>query len=328
MSKEYEIISHNQFKYLNIFLVRLASRTPHLHGDLELGLILDGQLTVQCGDKSQKLGTGDVYLINPLDAHEFLAEGSGALILSIQLAPQFLDSFLGETPNIRFLCAPKLRTYYRNDHHYMLLCLLCVQLAYHYFVNDENYKFHCGSLAAQLYCHLKTTLPNRTISPEDYQSIKQKSDRILSITQYIDNNFTHKLLLEDIAEREHLSLHYLSHLFRDSLGISFQNYLTEKRFEYALSLISTTDRKILDISISSGFSDVRYLNRIFSDRIGCTPKEYRKNTQNARPRNAAAMQSSQVFYPIDMCAETLTSMRKTMMWEISKLHLSDLLLEQ
>lgn len=325
MSKEYEIISHNQFKYLNVFLVRLSSRSPHIHRDLELGLILEGQVTVQCGTKIQALATGDIYLINPLDPHEFHSNGAGALVLSIQLAPQCLDAFVGDSPNIFFLCHPKLRTSYQDSTQYMLLCALCIDLAYHYFSHDKNYKFHCASLAAQLYCHLVTSLPNRIISPEDYQSMKQKSDRILSITKYIDDNFTHKLLLEDIAEQEHLSLHYLSHLFRDSLGISFQNYLMEKRFEYAFYLISTTNKKILDISISSGFSDVRYLNRIFLERVGCTPKEYRKNTQSIKPQNESSMQSSQYFYSQEKSVALITSAREKIMLELSRLSLSDIL---
>lgn len=325
MSKEYEIVSHDQFKYLNIFLVRLSSRTPHLHQDLELGLILDGQLTVQCGSKIQTLKAGDIYLINPLEIHEFLSDSSGALVLSIQLAPQFLDTFLGDSSNMMFLCDPKLRGYYDSSVQYTLLCMICVQLAYHYFAHDENYKCHCASLASQLYCYLRTSLPNRAISPEDYQSIKQKSDRILSITKYIDNNFTHKLLLEEIAEREHLSLHYLSHLFRDSLGISFQNYLMEKRFEYAFYLISTTNKKILDISISSGFSDVRYLNRIFSERVGCTPKEYRKKTQHAKPKSESALKSSQFFYSEEKSEELILPIKAQLSARLAKVTVSELL---
>ena len=58
--------------------------------------------------------------------------------------------------------------------------------------------------------------------------------------------------------------------------MSFQEYLNQKRFEYACRLLFTTDRRILDISLSSGFSDVRYFNQAFLEQYGCTPKEYRK----------------------------------------------------
>ena len=42
---------------------------------------------------------------------------------------------------------------------------------------------------------------------------------------YIDENFRRKLLLGEIARREGLTMPYLSHLFKDTLGMSFQEYL-------------------------------------------------------------------------------------------------------
>jgi AraC-like DNA-binding protein len=69
---------------------------------------------------------------------------------------------------------------------------------------------------------------------------------------------------------------YVSHLFKNILGISFQEYLKEKRFEHALELLNTTSKTILDIAIESGFSDLRYMTKAFREKYGCTPKEYRR----------------------------------------------------
>lgn len=138
------------------------------------------------------------------------------------------------------------------------------------------------------------------LSQQDYRPIQQKTDRILSVTDYIDEHFTQKLLLEDIAQREGISMMYLSHLFKEALGISFQGYLKQKRFEHACNLIATTGRSILDISISSGFSDVRYLTKLFRERFGCTPKEYRRDTANRPGRLTSSLESTEyIFTPQD-----------------------------
>ena len=93
---------------------------------------------------------------------------------------------------------------------------------------------------------------------------------------------------------------YLSNLFKDTLGISFQDYLKQRRFEYACNLIATTPRKILDISISSGFSDVRYLTKLFQERYGCTPKEYRRGTAMLKEKTASPLESTEyLFAPQD-----------------------------
>lgn len=301
MAQEYELVSHSRFRCLNIFLVRMLSRTPHIHRELEVGLILDGTVDLQTGTGKYTFEKGDIYLVNPLEAHEFAASGSGALILSIQLSARWVESFFTEQPNICFAGGPKIKEHYSGkQEQYDLLSFLCVELAYTYLAHQPNSEFKCFSLAAQLLCRLQSQVPNQVLSQQDYRPIQQKTDRILSVTDYIDEHFTQKLLLEDIAQREGISMMYLSHLFKEALGISFQGYLKQKRFEHACNLIATTGRSILDISISSGFSDVRYLTKLFRERFGCTPKEYRRDTANRPGRLTSSLESTEyIFTPQD-----------------------------
>ena len=53
-------------------------------------------------------------------------------------------------------------------------------------------------------------------------------------------------------------------------------------------IFENTDGTILEITVESGFSDERYLTKLFHERMGCSPKEYRKkqSQSQSRPRNA------------------------------------------
>lgn len=296
MAREYEIVSSPQFRYLNIFLVRMLSRTTHIHAEIELGVILDGSVLLKNSVDSWELQKGDIYLVNSLEPHEFVSKGKGALILSIQLSMRLMEAFLSEK-SIRFQGSSRLADHF-SDHEEQrdLLYMLCVELAYSYFGRQEDFEYKCFSLTAQLLHQIKREIPNQTLSHQGSILLQQKNDRILSVTNYIDENFTRKLLLEEIAQREGVSMTYLSHLFKDVLGISFQEYLKRKRFEYACNLIVTTQRKILDISISSGFSDVRYLTRLFQAQFGCTPKEYRVRTVEPRKKAISPLESSEYWF--------------------------------
>lgn len=297
MTQEFEVVSNSQFRYLNVFLVRMISRTTHIHGEIELGMILEGSLTLYTGSGRYTVTKGDLFLINSMESHEFLAEGQGALILSIQLSTRLMESFLSEQPNIRFLGNSRIKDHFAGkEAQYDFLAMLCVELAYAYLGHHPNSEYQCFSLAAQLLCQLQRDLPNQVFSQQDFLPMQKKSDRILSVIDYIDENFTQKLLLEDVAQREGVSMTYLSHLFKDTLGISFQDYLKKKRFEYACNLIATTQRKILDISISSGFSDVRYLTKMFQERFGCTPKEYRKGTVVPKEKFTSPLESTEYLF--------------------------------
>ena len=83
------------------------------------------------------------------------------------------------------------------------------------------------------------------------------------IVDYIDRHSSEKLLLSDIAEKENLNLYYLSHLFKSSFGMPFQEYLSRVRCEKARKQLILTDLSLLDICLSCGFSDPKYFNRDF-----------------------------------------------------------------
>ena len=52
-------------------------------------------------------------------------------------------------------------------------------------------------------------------------------------------------------------------------------YLREIKINYACSLLKTSNLSILDIAIEVGYFALSHFNRIFKDRMGCTPTEYR-----------------------------------------------------
>lgn len=112
---------------------------------------------------------------------------------------------------------------------------------------------------------------------------------------YIDENFRRKLLLGEIARREGLTMSYLSHLFKDTLGMSFQEYLKKRRFEYARSLLLGTRKSLLDISLESGFSDARYMIRMFAEEFGCSPREYRRKNASGEAAEGGARDTAQTI---------------------------------
>lgn len=326
MAQEYEVVSNSQYRSLNIFLVRMISRTPHIHSEIEVGMVLEGTLMLRNSSGTYQIERGELYLINSMESHEFFAEGQGALLLSIQLSTRLMESFLAELPNIRFLGNPRIMDYFvGKEDRYKLLKMLCVELGYAYLGREMYSEYQCFSLAAQLLYQILREVPNQVLSQQDYLPMQKKTDRILSVTNYIDENFTQKLLLEDVAQREGVSMTYLSHLFKDTLGISFQDYLKKKRFEYACNLIATTQRKILDISISSGFSDVRYLTKLFQERFGCTPKEYRKGFSVPKEKARTPLESTEYLFTPQDGFLLITPIRNRMREEMPAVSMSEVL---
>lgn len=275
MAREFEVVSNPQFRNLHVFLVRMLSRTPHMHAELEIGFVLRGSAALHMGGRRHVLTATDGYWINPLEAHEFRAEAQDAIILAIQVSPRLLESFFAEAPTFRFQGGPLLRRAIDGDDAYQALFFLCTALARAYLERPARYEYDCFALVAELLSHLARLLPGEALSPAAWTPIRRRRERFLSILDYIDKNFQRKLLLQEIAAREGLTMPYLSHLFRDTLGMSFQEYLKKKRFEYARPLMISSNRSLLDISLESGFSDTRYMTAMFEEEFGCSPRAYR-----------------------------------------------------
>lgn len=117
-----------------------------------------------------------------------------------------------------------------------------------------------------------------TRSFENDKPITKESDPRLELIEdikcYIQENYSKKLSLSDIAQQKHINYCYLSLLFKEVAKVTFQDYLMEIRLNHACSLLQTGKYKIKDVAELSGFSDQHYFSKTFKKITGHTPKEY------------------------------------------------------
>ena len=112
-----------------------------------------------------------------------------------------------------------------------------------------------------------------------YESRNIKNSALLGeAVRYIRENYNENLSLEDVAQKVFISPYYLSHLFREELGITFLEYLTRIRIEEAKKLLQDRSLTIFDISARVGYEDPGYFSKVFKKNMGVSPNQYRKNT--------------------------------------------------
>lgn len=290
--QEYEVISHN-LSHFRVFLVNLLYRTPHIHKDYEISLVLDGSIWVNTPARTLSLHTNDLFITNPFQSHEITAN-TPALILSVQIPPTFFSTYYPQIENIEFesfiFSAAKTPDICKQ-----LQNILC-SIATSFFAKESFHEIKCAMLLNKLFYLLLQNGIHHSVPEREKEASRQKGNRMRKIMHYIDAHYNEKLLLSDIAAMENLDLYYLSHFFKECFGLSFQNYLLKIRCERARQLLLLTDYSLLDISIQCGFSDPKYFNKGFSKQYGCTPKEYRKSFQNARlEQQQSSMLSTQEF---------------------------------
>ncbi len=95
------------------------------------------------------------------------------------------------------------------------------------------------------------------------------------LQEMIDQSLTNPdLSLTFIAKGLGYAPNYLSSLFKNLFGVTFQEYVLTHRLEKAKLLLLTTTLKNYEIAMRVGFEDVNYFNTRFKLKYGVSPKQY------------------------------------------------------
>lgn len=100
---------------------------------------------------------------------------------------------------------------------------------------------------------------------------------------YIAQNYHRKITLGDICKHLACSKSTLVNNFRKAHGTTVAAYITEVRLKEAEKMLIGNERTLAEISTLCGFSDQSYFSKVFSAKMGCTPRDYRRRLQNEDP---------------------------------------------
>ncbi|CAH2212232.1 PocR ligand-binding domain-containing protein [Tepidibacter aestuarii] len=92
---------------------------------------------------------------------------------------------------------------------------------------------------------------------------------------FIMENYSKTIKIEDVAQYLFISKSHLSRLFRKELDCTVNDYITRVRVEKAVELMKKRELSIKDISISVGFKSQSYFTKVFKKHIDVNPVVYR-----------------------------------------------------
>lgn len=95
-------------------------------------------------------------------------------------------------------------------------------------------------------------------------------------TEFVHDNFTTTISLQDIAQVAGVHSAHLSRVFRQKMGCTVGEYVRRLRFEFASRQLLSTDRPLSEVAYEAGFADQSHFNRLFRTKMGITPYHYRK----------------------------------------------------
>ena len=106
---------------------------------------------------------------------------------------------------------------------------------------------------------------------QNVSAMVQKAQEM--IAKYYDQGVT----LEEIARKLIVSEEYLSAQFKKETGVTFSETVRKYRVAKVRRLLLETHLKLNQIAELVGYSDPKYMSKVFKEEMGMLPSEYRKS---------------------------------------------------
>ena len=243
---------------------RTLSPIKHLHRQVEMVVVLEGEATACIDDTCYPMQAGDVFLALPNQVHSYYSDeryGYGALVIvESDFCPDFRDilrSCVLECPVAYGVLTPLLRR-------------LCEQIC-----TDNEKKEYTLYNRARLRAFVTLLYARFFEASPPKQRAHIDTDALQNILSYCAQNYAQDLSLDVLAQTLHISKFHISHLLNGKLHMTFSDYLNSIRIAAAIPLLEEGTLTITELSHRVGYNSTRTFNRAFLRQMGMTPRAYR-----------------------------------------------------
>ena len=266
-----EIRPHTRFAYF----------PKHRHNYVEMVYMCAGTTTHIINSSNELvLKEGDLLFLNQNVYHEILPAGEKDLAVIFIILPEFFDRPISmvERENILrdFLISTLAGDTAINDYLYiktkgiipvenLLENMIWTILGRHPMMDTIN-QTSMGLLLMNLSRFADQI--GRSDPQHEEQSL------MFSVLDYIEHHYQNGTLAE-ISELSHLPTYQVSRMLKKRTGKNFKELLQLRRLQQAAYLLQNTTLSIDKIIVHIGYENSSYFYRVFREKYGCSPSEYR-----------------------------------------------------
>ena len=239
----------------------------HTHIHTEILVVMSGSGYVKLNDKRCDLQPYDCIVINPLTPHSEEAKGFDSPI----------DYFVISLTNVSFAkntpqnsdAADNLLFLHPSDEQRRLVRQHVSELK-----NCFGGKQNDLSVTAAVYGFIVYLL--RAFDLQTVNDIPHTKFSAVEYTKkFLQTHYSLSVNLDEIAARCFISKQYLIKRFTNEIGVPHIEFCMRERIKNAKYLLKYTDLNITQIGINVGFSSSSYFTKVFKQRTGLTPTEYK-----------------------------------------------------
>lgn len=254
----------------------------HSHICFEVTVVDSGSGIYSTNNESYTMRPGDVFIFSSNEYHCITEVGNDGLgLTNLHFEPRYLwgnqsDSFSEENINICFYHSKNFKNRIPVNASFPIINYVNLIKAE---LTEKPAEYHL-QVKSLLNLLLITLVRQFGYSDKNTSVSSLQFKNIQHTLSYIDQHFTEKLSLTELAELAGMSPNYFSAFFKKISGVTLWDYISHKRIDMAARLIRRRDsgQNMLDIALLCGFNNTANFNKMFKRVTGMTPTEYKKNT--------------------------------------------------
>ncbi|WP_050184413.1 AraC family transcriptional regulator [Domibacillus robiginosus] len=258
---------------------RFVHFPAHTHNYVEVVYMCEGSTQHIINGNKVVLNQGELLFLNQNATQEIMAALENDIAVNFIVLPEFFDQplkMIGDENNlIRDFIVSCLKTNNKQIGylHFKVTGILPIQNLVENLIwtimNDKQEmrsinQITMGLLFLQLMNHT-----DKVTSGGNYEH-----DMLLTVLRYIEENYREGEL-SVLAEIMQCDLLWLSRMIKRLTGNTYTEHVQKKRLSHASFLLNSTNLSIVDIGYAVGYENTSYFYRIFKEKYGQTPREYK-----------------------------------------------------
>ena len=234
----------------------------HWHSEIELTLITQGQMLYEINNKVYHLRQGEALFGNTRVLHTGrMYENMDCEYISITFDPKLIYCYENSifylkyaSPFIQNLSLFSIHFDLTENWHKEIIKILKDMIN----INQQRQDSYEMDVLIKLLEFWKILFLNYNTTPTITSHDRYNYDRIRSVLTFIEENYSKKITLEDIAEHIHICKGECCKIFKQYMKIPLFKFILEYRIEKSINDLVVSNGSIGDVAAKAGFSDSNY----------------------------------------------------------------------
>ncbi len=254
----------------------------HWHPEMELTLILSGQMEYRINEKSYHLREGEALFGNANTLHSgYRKDGADCSYLSITFHPRFLYGYENSILHTKYVepvvsCEKMASLSFTKDVPWQQQIKEDMEKIYQMSLEQpEDYEYRVHLLLSEIWFHIYHYFEKM---PEKEEHSSKHLARLRQIITYLQEHYRQEINLSDVAKEVNICKSECCRFFKKHMNMTIFEYILYYRIQESLPLLRKGE-SVTNVAGMVGFSSPAYFGQIFKRYMKCTPREYRSQCQ-------------------------------------------------